>query len=440
MARRGAGPSARDPGGGAAVKHVDSRGRPIVAVTGIGLVTPLGFGVAANWAALLAGTSGIRRITRFPTDHLRTTIAGTVDLPEEAEGQVLTATPRVARMAAMAAEEALSEAGLGGGAFPGPLMLGMPPVELEWPHRFELARRAAPEPATYKALTLAATGWPELYETAAFQTVGETLAARFGTRGSPVAVTTACATGASAIQLGVEAIQRGETEAALAIGADGTVQPEALIRFSLLSALSTRNDDPTGASRPFEKNRGGFVMSEGAACLVLESLAHARARGARILGVVRGAGEKSDSFHRTRSNPNGSAVIQAMRNAIEDAGLVPGDISYVNAHGTGTPENDKMENLAMRAVFGEDAPPISSNKSMIGHTLSASGAIEAAFSLLAIRDQMLPPTINHVEPDPAITLDVVPNTCRAAKVEHVLSNSFGFGGQNVCLVLSGEPS
>ncbi|MGX9963796.1 beta-ketoacyl-ACP synthase [Roseomonas sp. F4] len=422
------------------MSDLDHLGRPIVAVTGIGLVTPLGFGVAANWTALLAGTSGIRRITRFPTDHLRTTIAGTVDLPEEADGPPLTATPRVMRMAAMAAEEALAESGLGAdGAFPGPLMLGMPPVEVEWPHRFELARRLAPAPAVYPALTEAATGWTSLYETAAFASVGEHLAARFGTQGSPIAVTTACATGASAIQLGVEAIQRGETQAALAIGADGTVQPEALIRFSLLSALSTRNEDPTAASRPFEKTRGGFVMSEGAACLVLESLSHARARGAKVLGILRGCGEKSDSFHRTRSNPDGSAVIRAMRNAIADAGLTPEEISYVNAHGTGTPENDKMENLAMRAVFGERAPPISSNKSMIGHTLSAAGAIEAAFSLLAIRDQMLPPTINHDEPDPAITLDVVPNVARAAKVTHVMSNSFGFGGQNVCLVLSGAP-
>lgn len=422
------------------MSDLDHRGRPIVAVTGLGLVTPLGFGVAHNWAALLAGTSGIRRITRFPTDHLRTTIAGTVDLPEEAGGPPLTATPRVMRMAEMVAEEALAEAGFDPGHFPGPLMLGMPPVELEWPHRFELASRVAPAPALYPALTQAATGWDALYRHAAFASVGEHLAARFGTSGAPIALTTACATGASAIQLGVEAIQRGEAQAVLAIGADGTVQPEALIRFSLLSALSTRNDDPTGASRPFEKHRGGFVMSEGAACLVLESLAHARARGAKVLGVLRGAGEKSDSFHRTRSNPDGSAVIRAMRNAIEDAGLAPADISYVNAHGTGTPENDKMENFAMRAVFGEAAPPISSNKSMIGHTLSASGAIEAAFSLLAIRDQVLPPTINHVEPDPAITLDVVPNVSREARVTHVLSNSFGFGGQNVCLVLSGASS
>ena len=420
---------------------LDHAGRPVVAVTGLGLVTPLGFGVADNWAALLAGKSGIRRITRFPTAHLRTTIAGTVDLPEEAGRAPFGSAERVGRMATLAAEEALAQAGIGArGAFPGPLMLGMPPVEMEWPGRFALAARAGIEPPRYAGLVAAAQGDEEVYRAIAFAAIGERLAARFGTRGAPIALSTACATGASAIQMGVEAIQRGETEAALAIGADGTVQPEALIRFSLLSALSTRNEDPTNASRPFEKTREGFVMSEGAACLVLESLAHARARGAKVLGVLRGCGEKSDSFHRTRSNPDGSAVIRAMRNAIADAGLQPGDISYVNAHGTGTPENDKMETLGMRAVFGEQAPPISSNKSMIGHTLSAAGAIEAAFSLLAIRDQKLPPTINHVEPDPAITLDVVPNVARDARVVNVLSNSFGFGGQNVCLVLSGEPA
>lgn len=180
-------------------------------------------------------------------------------------------------------------------------------------------------------------------------------------------------------------------------------------------------------------------MSEGAAALVLEDYDSAVARGARILGLVSGCGERADSFHRTRSNPDGNAVIGAMRVALSDAGLKPGDISYVNAHGTGTPENDKMENLGMRAVFGEDAPPISSNKSMIGHTLSAAGALEAVFSLLTIRDGRLPPTINYDEPDPSITLDVVPNVARDAQVKHVLSNSFGFGGQNTCLVLSAEP-
>ncbi len=425
--------------------RTDHAGRPVVAVTGIGLVTPLGFGVADNWAALLAGRSGIRRIARFPTDHLRTTIAGTVDLPEEAAGgRVLTSSERVERIAAMAAEEAMAEAGLGGprGGFPGPLMLGMPPVETEWPVRFALAARAAPAEPRYAALVEASVGFDALWRTASFAGVGERLAERFGTRGAPIAVSTACATGATAIQLGVEAIQRGEADAALAIGADGTVQPEALIRFSLLSALSTRNEAPEKAARPFEKTRDGFVMSEGAACLVLESLDHALARGARVLGILRGCGEKSDSFHRTRSNPDGGAVIRAMRNAIADAGLSPGEISYVNAHGTSTPENDKMETLGMRAVFGNHpdpfGPPISSNKSMIGHTLSAAGAIEAAFSLLTLRDQRLPPTINHDEPDPAIALDVVPNVARDAKVAHVLSNSFGFGGQNVCLVISGD--
>ena len=259
--------------------------------------------------------------------------------------------------------------------------------------------------------------------------------ARFGTQGAPISITTACATGASAIQLGIEAIPRGETEAALSLGAEGSVMAEAVIRFSLLSALSTRNEDPTRASRPFEKTREGFVMSEGAAALVLESLASAKARGAKILGLVLGAGERADSFHRTRSNPDGAAIIGAMHAAIADAGLTPDQIDYVNAHGTGTPENDKMETLGMRAVFGEACPPISSNKSMIGHTLSAAGAVEAAFSLLTIRDQRLPPTINHETPDPAIPLDVVPNVARDAKVRRVLSNSFGFGGQNVCLVL-----
>jgi 3-oxoacyl-[acyl-carrier-protein] synthase II len=240
--------------------------------------------------------------------------------------------------------------------------------------------------------------------------------------------------------MAVEAIQRGEAEAAIALGADGSVQPEAVIRFSLLSALTARNDDPQAASRPFEKSRDGFVMSEGAAALVLESLEHATARGAAVLGIVSGCGERADSFHRTRSNPDGHAIIGAMRNAIADAGIAPSDIGYVNAHGTGTPENDKMETLGMRAVFGDAPPPISSNKSMLGHTLSAAGAIEAALSLLTIRDQVLPPTINHREPDPAITLDVVPNEARRVSgLRHVLSNSFGFGGQNVCLVVSAAP-
>ena len=416
----------------------DHLGRPLVAVTGLGAVTPLGYGVDANWAALLAGRSGIRRIARFPTEHLRTRIAGTVDLPGERPGaDFIGSAERVERLAGFAIDEALGRSGLGApGRFPGPLMLGMPPVEVEWPSRFSLAAAGGPR---YPAMVEAAAGRRDIHDGGLMGGVGERLAARFGTRGAPVSLSTACATGATAIQTAVEAIQRGEADACLAVGADATVQPEALIRFSLLSALSTRNEEPERASRPFERNRAGFVMAEGAAALVLERYDAARARGAAILGLVRGCGERADSFHRTRSNPDGRAIIGAMRAALSDAGVAPEDIGYVNAHGTGTPENDRMENFGMRAVFGAAAPPISSNKSMIGHTLSAAGALEALFSLLTLRDGRLPPTINHDEPDPAITLDVVPNLAREARVRHVLSNSFGFGGQNTCLVLSAEP-
>jgi 3-oxoacyl-[acyl-carrier-protein] synthase II len=214
-----------------------------------------------------------------------------------------------------------------------------------------------------------------------------------------------------------------------------------LIRFSLLSALSTANDPPQSASKPFSKNRDGFVMAEGAAVLVLESLESAKARGAKILGVIEGCGEMADSFHRTRTSPDGKPTIGCIHNALADAGLKPDDIDYINPHGTGTPENDKMECLSVSAVFGERAKtiPMSSNKSMIGHTLSAAGAVETVISLLTLEHQRLPPTINYQVPDPSLPFDVVPNVARDARVTHVLSNSFGFGGQNVSLVIGGEP-
>ena len=255
----------------------------------------------------------------------------------------------------------------------------MPPVEMEWPQRLAADAVAAGsnEPVTWMDLVHAAGDgrFARLHERFLFGSVAEHLADRFGTKGSPIATSTACASGATAIQLGVEAIRRGEAEAALVVGTDASVNPESLIRFSLLSALSTRNDPPQSAARPFSRDRDGFVMAEGAGALVLESLAHARARGATILGVVEGCGEMADSFHRTRSSPDGKPIIACMRHALEDAGLAPDAIGYVNAHGTGTPENDKMEWLSLAAVFGERAGtlPTSSNKSMIGHTLSAAG-------------------------------------------------------------------
>jgi 3-oxoacyl-[acyl-carrier-protein] synthase II len=270
-----------------------------------------------------------------------------------------------------------------------------------------------------------------------FASVADRVSHELGTRGLPVSVSTACASGATAIQLGVEAIRRGDTDAALCIGTDSSVQLEALIRFSLLSALSTRNSAPTEASRPFSKDRDGFVMAEGAGALVLESYEAATARGAEILGLVLGCGEKADDYHRTRSKPDGTAIIGAIRNALADADVDPIHIDYVNAHGTSTPENDKMEYLSLLAVLGDHlaATPVSSNKSMIGHTLSASGAIEAVISLLTIGNGLLPPTINYASPDPEIPLDAVANSARPARVQTVLSNSFGFGGQNVSLVL-----
>jgi 3-oxoacyl-[acyl-carrier-protein] synthase II len=318
-------------------------------------------------------------------------------------------------------------------------------VEMEWPHRDAFAAGSGANDAVgYDDLLRASASgrFRAIHERCLFASVAEHLAERFGTKGSPISVSTACASGASAIQLGVEAIRRGEAEAALCIGTDGSVNAECLIRFSLLSALSTANDPPQAAAKPFSKNRDGFVMAEGAAALVLESYDSATARGAEILGVLAGCGEMADSFHRTRSSPDGKAIIGCIRNAIADAGLTPDDIDYINPHGTGTPENDKMEYLGVASVFGERARsiPISSNKSMIGHTLSAAGTVETVFTLLTLQHQRLPPTINYNIPDPAIPLDVVPNTARDGKVRHALSNSFGFGGQNVSLVMSGEPA
>ena len=421
----------------------DAKNRPVVVVTGMGMVTSLGQGKADNWAALTAGKSGIKHIRRFPTDGLKTTIAGTVDF---VKAEPFCAAQLSENFARLAAEEAVGEANFGSrGAFPGPLFMAVPPVEMEWPQRLALAQAAQPEgDVTYNDLLRAATDprFKPWHDQFLFGTVADRIADEFGTQGSPISLSTACSSGATAIQLGVEAIRRGEAEAALCIGTDGSVQAEALIRFSLLSALSTQNDPPEGAAKPFSKNRDGFVMGEGAAALVLESYESAKKRGARILGVVAGCGEKGDGFHRTRSSPDGGPAIAAIRGAIEDAGLTPDSIDYVNAHGTSTPENDKMECLGCMTVMGErmKSVPISSNKSMIGHTLTAAGAVEAVISLMTIAAQRIPPTINYAVPDPAIPLDVVPNVARDAKVRHVLSNSFGFGGQNTVLLFGGEPA
>ena len=422
-------------------KFTDHLGRPVVAVTGIGIITSLGVGRAENWQALASGRSGIGAITRFPTDGLRTRISGMVDfLASSSDGP----GPLTHEMAETTALEAIAQAGLPQDAFGGPLFLAAPPVETEWRHRFELAELGGSDGTPYQRMLAAARAGkhPDLFSRAMFGTIAERLADRFGTRGLPVTLSTACASGATAIQCGVEAIRRGEADRALAIGSDGSATAEALIRFSLLSALSTQNEAPEKASKPFSKDRDGFVLAEGSATLVLESLESAVARGAKVLGILGGCGEKADDFHRTRSSPGGAPAIATIRAALEDAGLSADQIGYINAHGTSTPENDKMEYLALSTVFGDRMPdvPVSSNKSMIGHTLTAAGAVEAVFSLLTISTGTLPPTINYDTPDPSIPLDVVPNVKRDANVTSVLSNSFGFGGQNACLVMSAEPA
>ncbi|WP_420104267.1 beta-ketoacyl-ACP synthase [Bosea sp. (in: a-proteobacteria)] len=421
-------------------KHRDARGRPLVAVTGLGIVTSLGQGKDTNWQALTSGRSGIHAIGRFPTEGLRTTIGGTVDFLFDGS---FTAPQLSEKLATLAAEEAIGQSGLGQvGAFPGELFMAVPPVEMEWPQKQELAATFEGEVDYDGLLRAAATKkFAAMHEMFLFGTVADHISERFGTQGSPISLSTACSSGATAIQMGVEAIRRGETQAALCIGTDGSIHAEALIRFSLLSALSTQNDPPEAAAKPFSKNRDGFVMGEGAGALVLEDYDHALARGAAILGIVAGCGERGDGFHRTRSSPDGKPAILAMQDALADAGLAPDDVDYINAHGTSTPENDKMEAMSCAAVFGERMArlPISSNKSMIGHTLTAAGAVEAVISFLTIVNGTIPPTINYTNPDPAIALDVVPNEARRAAVKTVLSNSFGFGGQNTCLVLTAPP-
>ena len=262
----------------------DKLGRPIVVVTGLGVVTSLGAGKTDNWAKLTAGKSGIRTITRFPTDGLKTRIAGTIDyLPPQPCAAALTES-----FAALAAEEAIAQSGLGGaGQFPGPLFLAVPPIEMEWPQRLEIgAKSGANDKVTYADMLRVSAQFPEYHRRFLFGSAADNLAEKFGTQGSPISLSTACASGATAIQLGVEAIRRGETNAALCIGTDGSINPEAVIRFSLLSALSTSNDVPQTAAKPFSKNRDGFVMAEGGGALVLESYDAAKARGAKILGVL----------------------------------------------------------------------------------------------------------------------------------------------------------
>lgn len=405
-----------------------------LAITGLGVVSSLGLGLEQNWRRLTAGESGISRIARFDPTGLRATIGGTVNVAGR------TVQSRTYAAARLVSEEALSDAGLLARQYPElRLFVASAPPELEWNDRaWLLRRRTSANPAE-----LPSPASLDLNEELRFMFSGgvsAALAGSLGLRFAPVSVTTACASGSSAIQCAAEAIAAGACKMALVIGADCALTPELVARFSLLSALSSSNENPSAASKPFSKNRDGFVLAEGAGALVLEEISHARARGAKIHSFLLGHGDAADSFHRTRSNPSGDSLVRCMSQALSSAKLEPSAIQYINAHGTSTPENDAMESKALARVFGsaQACPPISSNKSMIGHTLTAAGAIEAVFTVQTLRTGILPPTINYHEPDPAIPLDVVPNRSRTHSVCQAMSNSFGFGGQNVSLIFGRE--
>lgn len=408
--------------------------RERVVVTGIGIVCPVGLSRDEAWAAVRAGRSGVVPITRCDASGLATTFAGEAggfDPVAMLGRKDARRTDRFAQFAVVGAREALAQAGLAiddgngdrVGALIGTAMGGMETLEQGvGTLRDEGPGRLSP---FFVPMFL-----PNM--------ASGTVAIAVGARGPNYAPTSACASSAHAIGEAAATIRRGAADAMLAGGAEAPVTRLGVAGFNAMGALSTRNDDPAGASRPFDAERDGFVIAEGGAVLLLESATHAGRRGARLLGELSGYGTTDDANHMVQPSPGGVGAAKAMRAALDDAGLVPEQIGYVNAHGTSTQLNEKLETLALKAVFGEHARrlPISSTKSMTGHLLGAAGSLEAAFSVLAMVDGCLPPTINQRTPDPECDLDYVPNEARRATPAHVMSNSLGFGGHNVSLVFS----
>jgi len=419
-----------------------------VLVTAIDVVTPIGFDADAFWKAAQAGLSGVRRITHFDPDGLPTQIAASLADPALIEGFRVEAElpprePRSVVVGVRAARGAVAAAGaraelaspragvyvgtsgerhdlreLGESAYASREAEGRVTAAS---FVRELTRRLTREP-TYRA-------WP--------QYLASRLAGLFGIEGPTATIQTACTSSAQAIGEAYRSIRRGTVDIALAGGAECIVSPLEVQLFCLLGVMSRQNASPETASRPFDARRDGFVMGEGAAFLVLEEAGRARARGAPVLAEVAGYGTTCDAYRITDEAPDGHGAIRAIRAAIADARLGPEDVDYVNAHGTSTPMNDRVETAAIKAVFGPHAARllVSSTKSMIGHTISAAGAIELATTVLAIRDQVAPPTINYHAPDPECDLCYVPNAPVAARIRAAISNSFGFGGHNDCLLV-----
>jgi len=416
----------------------NSPNRPRVVVTGLGAISPLGASVQQTWDGWMQGKSGIRRITQFDASPYPCQIAGEIpdfnpeDYIERKEARRM---PRSAQIALAAAIQAVKNAGLPetmpdgercGVSF-GTGMGGLDRAE----EGISVLRTQGLDRVNPFALP---AGIPNL---AAF-----VVSRQFQCLGPNTTIVTACATGTQAIGEGAELIRRGSADLVIAGGTEALIKDFAIGGFCAMRALPVNyNDNPEKASRPFDAKREGFIFSEGAAVLVLESLEHASGRGASIYAEVAGQASSADAFHIAQPDPEARGPIRAMRWAIQDAGLQPKDVDYINAHGTSTPLNDAAETRGIKAVFGEHAYKlaVSSTKSMIGHSMGASGALEAMACVLAIKHGWLPPTINYEYPDPELDLDYVPNVARRVDVKVTLSNSFGLGGQNACLVLKKYP-
>jgi 3-oxoacyl-[acyl-carrier-protein] synthase II len=403
-----------------------------VVVTGLGLVSPLGTGVEKNWRAILEGRSGIRKITRFAADAYPARIAGEVpDFKAEdfIESKEIKKMDLFIQFALGAAAMAMEDSGLRiegefaneVGVIIGVGLCGLDTIE-----------------ATHKAML---DGGPRKISPFFIPKVISNLAAghiaiRYGVKGVNWTPTSACASGTHAIGEAFHLIRRGLQDAVIAGGAEACITPLGVGGFAAMKALSTRNDEPERASRPFDKERDGFIVGEGAGVLILEEREQALKRGAKIYAEVIGYAANGDAHHMTAPSPDGEGAARCMRLALKDAGIGPADIDYINAHGTSTEYNDANETTAIKTVFGEHAVKlaVSSTKSMTGHLLGAAGAVEGIYSVLALHHGVLPPTINYEIPDPACDLDYVPNTARKADIEVVLSNSFGFGGTNACAI------
>lgn len=418
-------------------------------VTGFGAVSPLGNDSAELWRNLKAGVSGVKRVSLFNPEGFPVQIAGEVrGLRTDALIQrtpYLQTASRGTLFAIHAAEEAMTMAGLSADKID-PERMGLCFGGADSGNYFEgfcdavyFAREAGAGKITTAGYLEGAARFltPESeLELQPFRTLAY-LSRRFGIQGPVANNLTACAASSQALGEAFEWIRRGDADIVMSGGSHAMVYPLSVTGFGQLTALSRRNEDPARASRPFDKNRDGFVMAEGAGVLILESLDHALKRGAPILGEISGYGSTGDAYRMTDMDPEGKGACRAVEMALRKAGLTPENIGYINAHGTSTQVNDAIETLVIKKVMGENAPriPVSSTKSMLGHMIAAAGAVELITCLLAIRDGVLPPTINYEEADPACDLDYVPNQARSQKIKAALSNSFGFGGQNICLAV-----